>query len=724
MATKRAGTRPNGPVARSSEHKPRSYLSDISNPQAMDPKLPDLAAKPSWGYGSSTTQKDIPRQMSDQSGLNVTAMAASIESGVKHAQDRDQAQEEFRNTNRNNRGKSRSTRRSVSASVSPMRRGRNREPTPDQVQLLGTLREVTASPKANGDDASQQDQSTPTPTPPIPHALSTASSPPPAPPEYPILPSNEPLYPSPLLQRGSPIYRENSWSSHQYEGDIDNESILSWNVERDIHEDDLKRTHPITFREQPQGKNITAPPRRFSGRAFINETIEEEDEPVSEPSIEKSPTPRPPPEVQTNNEVPPRPRSEPRSEPEPEPEPFTAPTRTIIPRSDMRETSFHESSPPSPPKSGKSTIEAGMQSVRETSSSFQESRAVRIVAIILLAATSMFTTYWFSDNLADISRGISSSFPFGKQSPYIPFNATGMDAINSLSRHVARIDTRVSSLSGELNTVKSDVENLPPPTTIIEPAPVRTTAPTPRGINFLTHGMGVTIDHLRTSPTVGQASSFWRRTSRRMHEFYDGFFASDSENKQSPPPLMALMPWEDVGDCWCSTPESGVSQLSIELGRQIVPEDVVIEHMPKEATIKPEVAPKEMELWAQFVVKSDDLARSSSSWIPSSLASSKKSPKQSVPSGQSSLHEYVMETLRNTWRGEPDTSFSDDELLGPSFYRIGRWTYDINSVDHIQEFSLDTIMYSIRVDHVVFRVKSNWGGNDTCLYRLRLYGQL
>lgn len=691
----------------------------------MDPKLPDLAAKHSFGYGSSTTQKTIPGQMSDQSGLNVTAMAASIESGVKHAQDRDEPQEESRNTSRTVRGKSRS-KRSVSASVSPVRRGRNREPTPDQVQLLGTLREVTVSPNADGDDDSQQDQSTPTPTPPIAHALSTASSPPPAPPES-ILPSNEPLYPPLLLQRGSPIYQEtSSWRSPQYEGDIDNESILSYNLEREVHEDDLKRTHPITFREQPQGKNITAPPRRFSGRAFANETIQEEDEPISEPSIEKSPTPRPRPEVQTRNEVPPRPRSEPRSEPEHEPEPFTAPTRTIIPRSDMRETSFHEPSPPSPPKSGKSTFEAGIQAVRETSP-FQKGRAARIVAIILLAAASIFTTYWFSDSLADISRGITPSFPFGKQSPYIPFNATGMDAINSLSKHVARIDTRVSSLSGELDTVRSDVENIPPPTTIIEPAPVRTTTPTPKGINFLTHGMGVTIDHSRTSPTVGQASNFWRRTSLRMHEFYDGFFATDSENKQSPPPLMALMPWEDVGDCWCSTPESGVSQLSVELGRQIVPEDVVVEHMPKEATIKPEVAPQEMELWARFVVKSDDSAGSSSSWIPSFLSSSKKPSKRSrssVPSDQFSLHEYVMETLRNTWRGEPDTSFSDDELLGPSFYRIGRWTYDINRVEHIQEFSLDTIMYSIRVDHVVFRVKSNWGGNDTCLYRLRLYGQL
>lgn len=682
----------------------------------MVPKLPDTAVKHSFNYGSSTTQKEMPRQLYDQSGLNVTAMAASIESGVKHAQDRDQAQEESRNTNR----KPRSTKRSVSVSVSPVRRGRNREPTPDQVQLLGTLREVTASPNANGDDTSQQDQSTPTPTPPIAHALSTASSPPPAPPEYPILPSNESLYPSPLLQRGYPIYQETS--SPQYGRDLDNESILSWDVERDIHEDNLKRTHPITFREQPQGQNLTAPPRRLSGRAFANETIQEEDEPVSEPSIEKSPTP-PPPEVQTRNEVPPRPRSELRSEPEPEP--FTAPTRTIIPRFDMRETSFHEPSPPSPPKSGKSTVEAGIQPVRETSS-FQKSRAARIVAIILLAATSMFTTYWFSDSLADISRGISSRLPLGKQSPYIPFNATGMDAINSLSKHVARIDTRVSSLSVELDTVRSDVENIPPPTTVIEPAPIRTTTPTPRGPNFLTHGT-VIIDSSRTSPTVGQAKDFWRRNTQRMYEFYARFLPSDSENKYSPPPLMAFMPWDDVGDCWCSTPESGVSQLSVELGNQIVPEDVVVEHMPKKATIKPEMAPQEMELWAQFVVKSDDSARSSSSWIPSFLSSSKKPSKRSqssVSSDQSSLHEYVMETLRNTWRGEPDTSFSDDKLLGPSFYRIGRWTYDLNSMDHIQEFSLDTIMYSIRVDHVVFRVKSNWGGDNTCLYRLKLIGQL
>lgn len=734
MPPKRAAKR-NEPVARSSEG-PGSYFPGASNAETANP-LPDVATMQSWGYGSSTASP-LPRQMQAQPEMRLAQMAESIETGVKDARDRVQAtQENSGNANGRDRRNPRSARRSASVTASPVRRGRKREPTPDEVQLHGALREATANAEEDDDDG----RSTATPTPPIPHALTTASSPVPPPP-YPNLPSHEPLYPSPFHRFGSPP-RPGTPLGTQESDRFENESLISWDVERDIHEDDLQRTRPARYREK--GKTITQPPRRFSGLAFTNETIQEEDEPESEVSVEKSPTPQPAPAPTPQNqrenqpsppsEPQPRPllqpqsqlqsQPEPEPEPEPQPEPSTAPTRTIIPRP-LREQSFHNPTPPLSESVG-STVKSGIQAIPRTSFSFRQSQGFRIVSILILAALSVFTAYSFSDTLAAIPREISSCFPPKRQPPYIPFNAIGMEAINSLSKHVARIDTRVSSLSGELDLVKTDVENIPPPTTVIESAPARTAVPTPK-VNFLTRGMGVVIDPHKTSPTVG-SPGFWKRLSERTIGTIPGLGSF-----QEQPPLMALGRWEDVGDCWCSAPGSGISQLSVKLGRPIVPEEVVVEHIPKGASIDSGVAPKEMELWARFVAISEDSATDdSSSWLPSFLSSSLSSSKKQNPFAQQdflisgdkfSLHENVISIIRSAYRDEPELSFSGDKKIGPDFYRVGRWMYDIDGTNHVQEFTLDAIIDepAIRVDHVVLRVKSNWGSGSTCLYRVKLHG--
>lgn len=694
----------------------------------------------------------MPRELQAKSKMKVTDVAQSIESGVKSARDRDQADQQ--NSGNANGRNSRNTRSSASAN-----RGK-REPTPDQVQLIGALREATNSPNGNGDDdESSQDQSTKTPSPPVPNNLWMFSSPAPAP----VLPSNEPLYPSPLLHGAPPRQETPVASSPQQQDDyLENESIISWNVERDVHEDDLQRTRPARYRSEPQGKNITAPPRRISGFAFANQTIQEEDEPSSEVSVEKSPTPQPPPEPTTGRRAQPRPPSEPRYEPEPEPEPkpepepehepesgsesesepvpvpvyepepepSTAPTRTILTRSPIRgstqESSYRDSTPALSEQSVRSAVKSRIQAIPKVSVSLRQSPAARIIAFITLAVLSVFTVYSFSGSLIEISEDLISHLPF-RRSPYIPLNVTGMEAIDYLSRNVARIDRRVSVLSGDLDIVRSEVENIPPPTTVVESVPVRTATAMPK-TNFLTTGLGMAVDHRRTSPTIGDPVNYMSRTLQR---FTNLFHKPKEGDRMSQPPLAAVAPWEDVGDCWCSVPSDGMWQLSLEMGLPIVPEEVVVEHHP--ASINPSVAPKEMELWAQFVIVPENSAantsQSSSSWIPfmSSKDTSKQPPESSVSSDDFSLTDHVMNTIRLANRDEPESAFSDDKLLGPSFYRISRWTYDIHSTDYVQDFSLDAIIDepAIRVNHVVFRVKSTWGSEDAnCLYRLKLHGHV
>jgi hypothetical protein len=160
----------------------------------------------------------------------------------------------------------------------------------------------------------------------------------------------------------------------------------------------------------------------------------------------------------------------------------------------------------------------------------------------------------------------------------------------------------------------------------------------------------------------------------------------------------------------------------------MVPEDVVVEHMPKAATLTPGVAPQKMELWVRYRYVGKDTRpyrRTMSSfflrWLPKNIAG-----QDNIDPDSKKLRGPVMEALRLAWVGEPDKAFSDDELLGPHFYRVGKWTYDINDDNHVQKFPVTAMIDSdqVRVDKVVFRVNSNWGANETCIYRLKLHGKV
>ncbi|OAX77851.1 hypothetical protein ACJ72_07846 [Emergomyces africanus] len=90
------------------------------------------------------------------------------------------------------------------------------------------------------------------------------------------------------------------------------------------------------------------------------------------------------------------------------------------------------------------------------------------------------------------------------------------------------------------------------------------------------------------------------------------------------------------------------------------------------------------------------------------------------------LQDTILTTLRQVYPDEPASAYSDDALLGPSFFRIGHWQYNIDGGHHIQRFNLDAVIDipAARAEKVVFRVKSNWGATHTCLYRVRLHGHL
>ncbi|RJE22866.1 hypothetical protein PHISCL_04811 [Aspergillus sclerotialis] len=675
-----------------------AYFRDFSSPETNSPALPDVPIKHSFAYGSSLIPI-VPRELSEKPNLDLSDMAKQIDVGIEAANEResskdleDESEEEVRRVTR--------SRSRTSKSGSPIRKRRLRDPTPDQVQLLDSLRE--ASPvKSNH---SPPGRSTPTPPPPVPRTLSPTPSAVLQPPTLQHLTQDSQIYPSPLARFGHRQPNQSPLGSSPQAKSIDNESTVSFSVERDIHEDSLQRTH--NHRRKPRGKNITAPPRRPSGLAFPQETIEEEDE---ESIAGSSPKPERPPSSQGEH----KPSLEPQPEPEPEPDPMSAPTRTIIPNTIRPKDSSRRS-----PSIIEEPVNPEDRLASKLSSSLRKLPAIHLIFAVFIMAVSVVAVYSTNASLSGISHRVSSCLSFGGRQPYLPLNATGMDAVNALNNQMMKLTAQVTSLSKDMKIIRSDVDNVAAQQ--IEASPIRVHRERPK-INFLSIGLGAIVDPWLSSPTIG------KRLSRTAKFYYTvAEWVGFAERPRAPQhPTAALAPWEDIGDCWCSAPRAGMSQLSVLLGRGIVPEEVVVEHMPEGAALDIGVAPREMELWARFKVVDDNKpSKRQSSWFGSDEFSTDlegvKYP------GQLTLSETIMSTLSLAYPSDPEGSYSDDELLGPDFYRLGKFIYDPHGPDHIQSFMLDAIIDypSIRVDKVVLRVKSNWGSEHTCLYRVKLHGHV
>ncbi|KAL2851451.1 hypothetical protein BJY01DRAFT_209034 [Aspergillus pseudoustus] len=629
MPPKRAGT-PKRTSPRAGSAKPSPTMGVAA--------LPHIPTKHSFAYGSSATPI-LPHMLAPKPLMNLDEMANDIEDAVQMAKER-----EFEELNDNvsvsspTRSRSRSLPRDSSELSSPPRRLR-RDPTPDETQLLDDLERAS-----NGSSRF----SSLTPVPPSRHSFSSVSSV-----GLPRGPTANQLYPDAMQRQETPetpLTPNNPLDSSH--GDS---SIISYNVERNIVDDELTRTRT----------NITAPPRRLKKGGLPFPHIEEEDEPLLSSPV---------PQSSDTGSI------------------FSGPVPTFIPN----RSPLHSSSPP------RARAEHGSKS---RGTGLPRDGFLPWILRVLLFVMVVYALFTISDLARDIP------------APGQPDNS----GLTALAKQVNNLGSQVSSISKDLKSVKTEVRKIPPPTTIYQypkgTGAARTDVTKYYKTNFLTVGAGVIIDPYMTSPTAEPKYTMIQKAYMHLtrHQHY-----------HQQPPLAAFSPWDDYGDCWCSAPRQGMTQLAVLLGRRILPEEVVVEHMPKAATIRPEVAPQEMELWVRYryVGGGRPYKRSIGSFLlgnPKNIAG-----QDSLKSDRKILRTPVMDALRLAWRGEPDSSFSDDKLLGPDFYKIGKWTYDINDLQHIQRFPVTAILDSddVRVDKVVFRVNKNWGGNETCIYRLKLHGRL
>ncbi|KAL6710028.1 hypothetical protein ACN47E_009819 [Coniothyrium glycines] len=184
--------------------------------------------------------------------------------------------------------------------------------------------------------------------------------------------------------------------------------------------------------------------------------------------------------------------------------------------------------------------------------------------------------------------------------------------------------------------------------------------------NYYSPGLGAYIDPKLTSSTFGDDPGWLGRimTSPTMRS-----------------PKAALYDWREPGDCWCATPSPGHSdqaQLTVSLGRPVIPKKVTVEHIPMTMMPGRKItnAPRTVELWVQT---------------------------------EKELNYYYSERQ------------VDCSIGMPGWKCLGSFKYNIYAANHVQTFEL-AAEPSETITKTMLRVVNNWGADHTCLYQVRLHG--
>jgi len=223
------------------------------------------------------------------------------------------------------------------------------------------------------------------------------------------------------------------------------------------------------------------------------------------------------------------------------------------------------------------------------------------------------------------------------------------------------------------------------------------TPPTQHRLNWFTPGFGASIDIELSSPTAAICDPTWKPWP------FSSFLKHSCPGLPlSPPQKMALQTWDDpMQDRWCAPRSGGKLQLAIEIERNILPTELVVEYMAKAAspTGYMNSAPREVELWVRI---EDDKIRAKVSAAIDEL----------YPGlwQDANLQGRVLHVARD---------------LGVEYVPVGRWEYNIWQHENVQGFKIPAPLldYNFSTDKFAIRVNSNWGNVDfTCINQLRMHG--
>jgi len=192
-------------------------------------------------------------------------------------------------------------------------------------------------------------------------------------------------------------------------------------------------------------------------------------------------------------------------------------------------------------------------------------------------------------------------------------------------------------------------------------------------LNFWSPYLGVTIDPRYTSPTFPGQVSFLKRALSNLP-----VLSAASHY----PPLEAVKPWSDAGQCWCGrTDANGHVSIALDTPAAVVAAYFAVEHLPRAHELDEDAAPKTFELW----VLTDGPARAD--------------------------YDDVGCDYKN--RPHPDMHCVLRKDL-PRASHHAAWSLAIPGMD---------LEYGFR--KAIVRVTKNAGGSGaTCLYRLLLGGEL
>ncbi|KAH0349993.1 hypothetical protein KCU81_g2668, partial [Aureobasidium melanogenum] len=196
-----------------------------------------------------------------------------------------------------------------------------------------------------------------------------------------------------------------------------------------------------------------------------------------------------------------------------------------------------------------------------------------------------------------------------------------------------------------------------------------------RSVNFFSHALGATVHPRYTSPThPRQLGGVWQWVNRNLYDY---------QGRGHPSPSRALTAWDEPSDCWCAaaSDDKGKAQIGVIIPRAMIPTSITIEHMPTTGTLDIGAAPREFEVWVR------------------------------TRAGAGAPQSY-------------NSHLGCGEAPEPGLVCIGKASYDIHALNHVQNFDLEDIDGATGfVDFAVIRVINNWGQDWTCIYRIRLHGE-
>ena len=222
-----------------------------------------------------------------------------------------------------------------------------------------------------------------------------------------------------------------------------------------------------------------------------------------------------------------------------------------------------------------------------------------------------------------------------------------------------------------------------------------------KAVNHFSAYLGAVTEPYLTSPTQVKSLSFTQRVKKYIRSHIT-FQLEDLA------PAAVLFSWEEPGDCWCSAAsEMGKAQVGVLMPHRIYPSKLTVEHVPKQGTLDPASAPKWLEVWVEV---NDDEKRLAVAQARNQLL-------------DTSFYPYSSDASSSPLPGGTACSTMP---VSPGFVCVGKFIYNVNAVNHIQTFDLDIDLQElgVSVKKAVVRVTENWGQDWTCLYRLRMHGEL